>query len=57
MKRNSEIVGLLLAADANPEAPTLRLNPYTNGQWLNRNSKETLDPFDQTPLHIAAEIG
>eukprot|EP00193_Tetraselmis_chui_P007202 CAMPEP_0177751912 /NCGR_PEP_ID=MMETSP0491_2-20121128/637_1 /TAXON_ID=63592 /ORGANISM="Tetraselmis chuii, Strain PLY429" /LENGTH=428 /DNA_ID=CAMNT_0019267077 /DNA_START=145 /DNA_END=1431 /DNA_ORIENTATION=+ len=54
---NSEIVNLLLEAKACPKIQNLRLNAYTSGQWLSHDTKGTLVPFDQCPLHIAAEQG
>jgi len=54
---SSEAVKLLLEAGATPKAQNLRINEYTSGQWLSHDSKETLTPYDQTPLHIAAEQG
>mmetsp|Transcript_22718 Transcript_22718/g.63092 ORF Transcript_22718/g.63092 Transcript_22718/m.63092 type:complete len:432 (+) Transcript_22718:100-1395(+) len=54
---HSEVIEALIKAGADPKMPSLRLNHYTNGQWLSRENKETLEPFDQTALHIAVEEG
>jgi len=48
---------LLLHGGASPKLPNLRVNAYTGGDWLSRESHQALEPLDQTPLHVAVEEG